>query len=30
VSDVVEETVRITAPPEIVWRCWTDPVRLGA
>ncbi len=29
-SDVVEETVRIAAPPEIVWRYWTDPVRLCA
>lgn len=29
-SDVVEETVRIAAPPEIVWRYWTDPIRLAA
>ena len=29
-SEVVEETVRIAAPPKIVWCYWTDPVRLGA
>ena len=25
----VEKTVRIGAPPEIVWRYWTDPTRVA-
>ena len=27
---VVEETVRIAARPETVWRYWTEPERMGA
>lgn len=25
----IEQTVRIAAPPEAVWRFWTEPERLG-
>ena len=25
----VEQTLRIEAPPEIVWRFWTDPARMS-
>ena len=27
---IVEETVRIAARPETVWRYWTDPERMCA
>jgi uncharacterized protein YndB with AHSA1/START domain len=29
VAQVVEQTVRIAARPETVWRYWTDPHRMG-
>jgi len=29
-TTVVEQTVRINAPPETVWRYWTDPERMCA
>jgi len=27
-SNVVEQTIRIAASPETVWKYWTDPERM--